>query len=98
MLDSYLFKFGANSLELGSHTSFQYWQEQAAEPTCKVVRAFHTQGLQVIGMPRELVRVLGKAHLSRASQVKFVTAAHFETELGLYLLLVHNQVQLAFKE
>ena len=84
MLDSYLFKFGANSLELGSHTSFQYWQEQAAEPTCKVVRAFHTQGLQVIGMPRELVRVLGKAHLSRASQVKFVTAAHFETELGLY--------------
>lgn len=98
MLDSYLFKFGASSLELGSHASFQYWQEQAADPTCNVVRAFHTQGLQVIGMPQELVQVLGKPHLCRASQVKFVTAAHFETDLGLYLLLVHNQVQLAFKE
>ena len=98
MRDTYRYQFGTTSLALGSKTGFSYWEQQGIEPWSKPVQAIHTHGLQVIGVPRDLVKVLGRPWLEKARPGSVLLTAHFETEAAIYQLRVDTRVQLAFKE
>lgn len=61
----------------------------------KPVQIFQTKGMQVIGVPPELLDILRPEDIRKANGVTTAVSAHFETEKGFYLLRVEAVCHLA---
>jgi hypothetical protein len=97
-MNTYRFQFGHCSLELGSKTGFSYLEQQEIDPWSKPVHAIRTHGMQVIGVPEEVVHALGRHWLQKAKPASVLLGAHFETEQAIYQLHVNTRVQLALRD
>ncbi|GAB3493915.1 hypothetical protein GCM10027399_14350 [Curvibacter fontanus] len=93
----FAFHFGSASTPLDAVTDIHYRERAAAQlpiPS-KPVKVFHTHGLQVVGVPDELLRILGAPTIRKANQSPLVVSAHFETEACFYLLRIHSRIHMA---
>lgn len=61
----------------------------------KPVQVFHTKGLQIIGVPPELTRILRPEDIHKANRVVATFSAHFETAQRFYLLRVQSTCLMA---
>lgn len=93
----YTFKFGPHSVCLDDMKGFAFNEEinGHVHPKGKPVRVFHTSGMQIIGIPQELLRVMDQSAIERAGQLKTVLTAHFETPDAVYLLRIDNFTYMA---
>jgi len=82
------FAFHNSSVDLSRVPDIRFAGEsqEATAEYGKPVRIFQTQGLQVIGLPPELTRILSPQVLRHAEGVQSSVTCHFETEQGFYLL------------
>lgn len=91
------FRFGSGSVGLDGVQEIYY--EAANAPSVqdfgKPVQIFHTRGIQIIGIPKELVRILGPQTLRRGNGIQSMVSAHYETEHGFYLLRIHSTARMA---
>ena len=92
------FRFGSGSVGLDGVQEIYYDVRQGPtdQDYGKPVQVFHTRGLQIIGIPHELVRILGPHALRRGNGIQTMVSAHYETEQGFYLLRIHSSARLAF--
>jgi hypothetical protein len=91
------FKFGNASTALGDIAEIHY-REHAAPHThkqAKPVKVFYTHGLQVVGVPDELIRILGPQSIRKANGTRLITSAHFETPDAFYLLRIETVAHMA---
>lgn len=93
----YTFKFGPHSVCLDDMKGFAFNENinGRVHPKGKPVRVFHTSGMQIIGIPQELLRVMDQSAIERAGELKTVLTAHFETPDALYLLRIDNFTYMA---
>jgi hypothetical protein len=84
------FSFHNPSMDLSQIEDFRFkgGSREATPDYGKPVRIFQTQGLQIVGVPPELTRILPVHVINRADGVKTSVSCHFETEQGFYLLRV----------
>lgn len=93
----FAFRFGSGSTALDQASDILYRERAASQlpiPS-KPVRVFHTHGLQVVGVPEELLQRLSPAAIVQASQTPLVASVHFESEHCFYLLRIHNRIHMA---
>lgn len=85
------FKFTNASTPFGDIGELEYRERWApvTRKQGKPVRLFYTHGMQVVGVPEELIRILGP------DAIRSITSAHFETEYAFYLLRIENLARMA---
>lgn len=97
MAHDFGFKFGGRSTSFGDIADFQFREQEApvTRRQGKPVKVFYTHGLQVVGIPEELIGILGAQAIRKANGVKTVVAAHFETADAFYLLRIETVAHMA---
>ena len=91
------FKFGNASTAFGDIADFQFREHAAphSRTQAKPVKLFYTHGLQVVGVPDELIRILGAQSIRKANGTRLITSAHFETAHAFYLLRIETVAHMA---
>ena len=91
------FKFGHPSTAFGEIHDISYRERMArvTRTQGKAVKLFYTHGLQVVGVPQELLRILGPNAIGKANGIRTISSAHFETPQGFYLLRIENLTRMA---
>ncbi|MDO8767369.1 MAG: hypothetical protein Q7K57_01410 [Burkholderiaceae bacterium] len=97
MAQDFGFKFGGKSTAFGDIADIHYRENAApiSRRQGKPVKVFYTHGLQVVGIPDELVAILGPQAIRRANGTKVTLAAHFETADAFYLLRIESVAHMA---
>lgn len=91
------FRYAGGSTKLADLPDLTYRShgQSNRKPGQKEVKVFYTHGLQVLGIPPELVQALGAAAIQKADGVKTLVSAHFETEDTIYLLRIESLTKVA---
>jgi hypothetical protein len=100
MTHDFGFKFGARSTSFGDIADFEFRENDAPIKRVqgKPVKVFYTHGLQVVGIPEELLALLGARAIRKANGIKTVVAAHFETADAFYLLRIETVAHMALPQ
>ena len=94
------FRYAGGSTKLADLPDLTYRSpaQSSRKPGHKEVKVFYTHGLQVVGMPPELVQALGADAIRKADGVKTLVSAHFETADTIYLLRIESLTKVALPE
>lgn len=94
------FKFGHPSHPLDDYGDIRYRENSVplTRRQGKPVKVFYTHGLQVVGVPQELVQILGARAIRQANGTRFVTSSHFETADAFYLLRIETLAHMALPQ
>ena len=98
MRTQFNFKFGNASANFTDINEIDYREQEVPilRTQGKPVKLFYTHGMQVIGVPDELISILGAQAIRRANGAKLITSAHFETANAFYLLRIEALAHMAF--
>jgi hypothetical protein len=74
------------------------WKSPLHQREGKPVRVWHTQGLNLIGVPKGLIQCLGAPRIKKVGVFPSLHSTHIETESGFYMLRIHCTSRLVFPE
>ena len=99
-MDRYEFRLHHPSTAIDAQEELRYaeWMSPLHQREGKPVRVWHTQGLNLIGLPQGLINVLGTMQIKQAAVFPSLHSAHIETERALYMLRIHSTSRLVFPE
>jgi hypothetical protein len=99
-MDKFEFRlhYPSTSAEAPEDLRFAEWVVPIHQREGKPVKVWHTQGLNLIGVPSGLIQCLGVSRIKKASVFPSLHSTHIETNEGFYMLRIHSTSRLVFPE